>query len=621
MKRRPAILSALLLCTACTGLTVLPAPPTPSLPPSPSPAPSPTPEPKKLTICLSEEPDSLYLYGTDSPAAHHIWAGIYDGPIDSRDYVHQPIILTHLPSLDDGTAAVDVTPVEAGDRVLAASGNVMELAPGVIVEDATGERVVFDGAPIAVQQMVVTFTLRPDVRWSDGAPLTGEDSVTSFQLAADPATPMDKHLIERTASYRAIDEQTVTWQGVPGFLDPAYRLNFWHPLPRHDWGSLSAAELLASEVSTRKPLGWGPFAIREWVPGEHVTVERNRFYFRAGDGLPRLDEVTFRFINSPGELAERLASGDCDVVTHEDAAAALAAVEGAALPSSVDSLVTADNAWELLAFAISPAPGHDRPDFFEDVRVRQAIAQCIDRQAIADAVSPTGGPAGSGIMPPEHPLHGNDNLSAWEYDPGAGERLLAQAGWYDEDGDGIHESHGVPGIPDSTPFQVTYHTTEDRIRLRAAELIQADLGRCGIQANLQALPPEELFALEPGGVLFARRFDLAQFSWQTTVFPLCDLFLSSQIPGAGDWSRPNVAGFIDGGYDRACQQALKALPDSADSIAAHADAQRILSEQTPVVPLFRHQRVTLAQGAVTGLLPTPSQRSELWNLEQVDILP
>ncbi|RLC61841.1 MAG: peptide ABC transporter substrate-binding protein, partial [Chloroflexi bacterium] len=84
-----------------------------------------------------------------------------------------------------------------------------------------------------MQQMVVTFTLHADLYWSDGALLTADDSVFSFELASHPSTPVDKTTVERTAGYRAVDGRTVVWSGAPGFLDRAYYLNFWHPLPRH----------------------------------------------------------------------------------------------------------------------------------------------------------------------------------------------------------------------------------------------------------------------------------------------------------------------------------------------------------------------------------------------------
>ena len=629
MRRQFVILAILVLCAGCAEPRPLPTRttsrprPTRTSPPTPSP----TPEPKRLTICLSSEPDSLYLYGTDGarggrPAAvHHVWQALYDGPMDGRDYGQQPVILTEIPSLGEG-ATVETTTVQTGDRVLAASGSVMTLAPGVIVEDAEGARTTFRGEPISMKRMVVTFTLRSDVHWSDGEPLTADDSMYAFELAADSATPVEKQIVERTADYRAVDEQRVVWRSVPGFLDRGYFLNFWHPLPRHAWEGFSATELLTAEVSTKAPLGWGPFALRGWVPGEAMTFERNPFYFRAPEGLPRVDEVTFRFISSREALTREVLRGTCDVVTHE----AVATLDLNALETShaVRTIATEDSSWELMAFGISPAAGYDRPDFFEDVRVRQAIAQCIDRQTVADEASDTGGRVLHSFLPPEHPIYApsvdpSNELTVWPYDPEAGQLLLAQAGWYDQDGDGVREAHGIPGVADGTPHQVTYKTSDDPLRRQTAALIQAQLEACGIDVTVETEPAETLFAPGPEGGLFGRRFDLAQFAWQATAEPLCDLFLSSQIPGEGHWNRPNVAGFIDGAYDDACQEALATLPGSDTYAAKQAAPQRIFAERLPVLPLFLRQKTTLAQVSVIGLSPNPSEPSELWNLEQIDV--
>lgn len=614
MRRWLAPIIALVLCAACAEPNPLPT----QIPPSPSPSrvPTPTPEPKRLTICLPAEPDSLYVYGTDRQAAHHIWPALYDGPIDTRDYTQQPVILTSLPSLGDD-AIVEPIPVQAGDRVLAASGSVMNLAPGVIVEDAEGRRTTFRGDPIIMRHMVVTFTLRSDIRWSDGEPLTADDSVYSFELAASPATPTDRHIVERTADYRAANEYQVVWQGVPGFLDRAYFLNLWHPLPRHAWEGFSATELLTAEISTREPMGWGPFVVREWSSGDAITMERNPFYFRAPEGLPHVDQVTFRFMGDTEKLAKGLLAGTCDLVTH-DAGDVVERDELKASPV-VKAFTTQDNSWELLAFGISPAADYNRPDFFEDVRVRQAIAQCIDRQAVADEALGPGGRVLYSYLAPEHPAYAREELTVWPYDPEAGRLLLAQAGWYDEDNDGIRESHGIPGIPDGTPYQITYTTTDDPLRLRTATQLQSQLEACGIRVTLQALAPEVLFAPGPEGELFGRRFDLAQFSWPITAYPLCDSFLSSQIPGERAWSKPNVAGFIDSAYDDACREALETLPSSVDYLIRHAAPQRIFSQRIPVLPLFQRQRTTLARVSVIGLSPNPSQPSELWNLEQLDV--
>ncbi|MCK4317087.1 MAG: hypothetical protein KAX24_15075, partial [Anaerolineae bacterium] len=261
----------------------------------------------------------------------------------------------------------------------------------------------------------------------------------------------------------------------------------------------------------------------------------------SGTGLPAAS-CTISFIPDPATLAGELLAGRCDVVTHEgaDAVRAMLPPSGGDEGGGVTALSTYDARWEFLAFGISPASGYDRPDFFEDVRVRQGIALCIDRQAL----EPTGRVSHS-YLPPEHPLYAGDVLTTWGYDREAGQKLLATAGWYDEDGDGVREAHAIPGIPDGTPFQVTYRTTDEPLRAQTAQLIQANLAACGIQVSVETMPSETLFAPGPEGALFGRRFDLAQFSWRAASDPLCDLFLSSQIPDAGHWDRPNVAGFLD----------------------------------------------------------------------------
>jgi peptide/nickel transport system substrate-binding protein len=83
--------------------------------------------------------------------------------------------------------------------------------------------------------MSVQFRFKP-MTWADGTPVTAADSVYSFQLDADPITPGSKFKIERTESYTAVDDLTVRWVGIPGYLDPDYFTNVWQPLPRHQFG-------------------------------------------------------------------------------------------------------------------------------------------------------------------------------------------------------------------------------------------------------------------------------------------------------------------------------------------------------------------------------------------------
>ena len=69
-----------------------------------------------------------------------------------------------------------------------------------------------------MEQMVVTFTLLADLKWSDGAPLTSGDMIYSFNLDADPDTPSSKNRVERTVSYLATSPTQTEWTGLPGLF-------------------------------------------------------------------------------------------------------------------------------------------------------------------------------------------------------------------------------------------------------------------------------------------------------------------------------------------------------------------------------------------------------------------
>ncbi|RPJ47044.1 MAG: hypothetical protein EHM21_08345, partial [Chloroflexi bacterium] len=244
------------------------------------------PAPRALVVCVQTEPQTLYIYGGNSRSMWSILEAVYDGPIDTRGYAAQPVIVQKIPSLADGDAQLRPVPVKAGDAVVDLAGNLVSLQAGTQVMpsgcSSSDCAVTYDGtSELSLDQLVVNFKLLPGLKWSDGEALTAADSVLSYSLAVDPATPSSKYLTDRTASYKAVDDQTVEWTGLPGFFEQRYGTFFWLPLPRHAVGTKSAREMLTDPAATRSPLGWGPFVVREWVQGEHITLGKNPNYFRA----------------------------------------------------------------------------------------------------------------------------------------------------------------------------------------------------------------------------------------------------------------------------------------------------------------------------------------------------
>ena len=403
----------------------------------------------KLTICLGQEPDSLYIYGTSMLAASNVLEAVYDGPMDFETYAYQPVILEKIPSLDDGDAAIDPVNVTAGDLVVNNAGNPETLAENTVVRPAGCRSwdcaITYSGTgSIQMDQMAVIFQLLPGLRWSDGVAVKASDSVYTFYLAAEPDTNVNKYVIERTASYAAGDATTLVWTGLPGYLDSTFFLNFWTPLPEHLWGGYSAAELYTAEVSAMKPVGWGPYVIDSWTPGVNILLHRNPLYFRAREGLPHFNQLEFRFVgqDDSANIAAVLA-GECDILDQttgiDDQIELLQDNDTAGLLNLEHSLNTV---WEHADFGIqhiSYDDGYDggisdRVDFFSDVRMRQAVAYCMDRQAAVDIVYYGLAEVTHTYIPEDHPLY-NPAVTVYPYNPAAGMALLDEVGWLDHDYD------------------------------------------------------------------------------------------------------------------------------------------------------------------------------------------
>jgi peptide/nickel transport system substrate-binding protein len=475
-----------------------------------------------------------------------------------------------------------------------------------------------------MQQMVVEFTFSPLV-WSDGLPVTAADSVYSFSIAADAATPGDKSKLERTAAYEATGEQAVRWTGLPGFLDPTYFINAWPPLPRHQLADITAEELLTAPETVQSPLSSGPFMVDEWQPGVLLRLVRNPHYFRQSEGLPSVGVLTVRFDADLSEPVTAVTSGQCDVVTQDSLG--LDDVPTVQAATGITAHFTPSTVFEHVDFGVNSWEYGDdvvggRPDWFEFVPVRQAIAQCLNRQRMSDELLSGQGPVLDAYIPAGHPLFPED-ATFWPYDPQAGNALLDEFGLEDTDADGWREwveRDLQQTIMTTTTFSITLGTDSGSpIRLRLNELVQEDLAACGILVNVYDVPAESWYDDGPFSPLFGRRFDLATFAWRTAVRPPCGLYLSTNVTGPeeqgfGGWNNVNATGWSSADYDTVCQTALAALPGTDEYETNHQEAIRIFTDRLPSVPLFQYVQTAVTAPTVLNFQPDPTQPSELWNV-------
>lgn len=622
--RIPALLvggMALLALAGCGRAPEVDLPPTPTGEPpltaSPVASATPTP-PDSVIVCLAQEPESLYLYGDTNRAADEVLSVVYDGPVDLVGYEQRPVMLEKLPRLADDDAEIEVVSLAAGDVYF----NPETLEPDTLGSGKpyapSGCRsgdclATYNGGSVELDRLRARFEIAAGTVWSDGEPLRASDSVFSYEIDGDPDTPTPKYLYARTYSYRALDETTVEWIGIPGFMDAEFQGNFWTPLPEHVLGEFSAAELLQADAAVRMPLGWGPYRILEWQAGAEIRLQANEFY-RGESGPPAFEQMVFRFVGQGSEALAQLSTGECDVLSE----AALPQTEAASMVSRAEA--------GGFALAGGPGPVVERLDFnlnpvegaapFADVATRRGLSACIDRQALAEQIAGPYAASPVTFVPSDHPL----SVSAPEavqFDPEHGRASLQQAGWMEAEGAGAgaRTAFGVTGVPDGTELAFDLYSLAGDQPEQVAQTVAADLEACGADVSVQALPAEELFASWPDGPAFGRRFGAVIWAWPSFASPACEMFAGWEVPSDERPLGINASGYANSDYDAACRTMLLSPPGTAEFDQAASRLQFEFAADVPGVGLFQRPRLIAHADWLCGVELDGSVASSFWSAE------
>ena len=543
-----------------------------------------------IVVAIAQEPDSLYLYGTSMLAALHVMQAFMDGPIDTLDYDYQPVILTKIPKLDDGDAIINAIEVNTNDTVQNINGEVVTLIPGETIIDSNGNVVVFNGTPVLMNQIEVTYSLKSNIYWSDGVLLTAADSVFSQQVDCHPDTPTSKFVCDRTASYANPNNQTAVWIGIPGFMSSTYSTNFWTPLPNHILGSTPPGDILTSSYATN-PLGWGPYKVDQWITGDSIQLSRNPYYWQSN--LPQVDNLIFKFYPDLAQAYQALLDGEVDVLTQDVAAGPVSTYLPDETAGKIRIYTSTGTVWEHIAFGIDPVDS--RYVFFDDPEVRQAVTLCANRQEMIDTLFSGRSEIVHAYVPSVHPIYQASNATEWNYNLAQGREKLDAAGWVVGSGGWRYKA--------GQKFEVTLITTSgNEMREQTANIFKGNLAACGIDVTVQFLPASEVFADD--GPVFGQKFDLALFAWLSGIEPSCSLFTTG-----------NYTGYSNVTYDAACNAALGSLPGTSQHTSSHIQALEIWTQDVPAVPLYSRVKISLSGPDTFGLLPNPTVNSELWNVE------
>ena len=475
--------------------------------------------------------------------------------------------------------------------------------------------------------MTVTWTLKPDLKWSDGQPLTCDDFLYAHEWVLDK-----DNVGVITAGYdistTECTSDTVMVQHFKEIYEGYITMNV-APLPRHFLSKIPIADQVqgsgfrADEVS-KLPVS-GAFKFESVTPGQELRLVRNDQYKSWSTGKPaHLDTLIFKWYGDADAMIAGFAAGEIDVATDlQDSDIPKLDAQGltantSAIPALLYEFLRPN--WSAGPFTTEGANANtggcsrnpvvaDRGTGcpMADEAMRAAIPFAIDKNEInTRLLGNTVQIANTSISP-----------DAWffadqapaTFDPEKAKSILEAGGWVDSNGDGIREKNGLKA-------KIELCTTTRQVRIDTLSLIANWLKDVGIEAIPNPVPAANIFAdyneatNDTPCALSRSNFDLAEHAFSSSIDPLGSYFSyhSSQFePNGANDAQVNDPG-IDAAFDL--------VKTSVDFVAikhAMADFQKIYVEKTVEVPLYYRKQVDLFGPRIGNFFGNPTQAGPTWN--------
>jgi peptide/nickel transport system substrate-binding protein len=511
------------------------------------------------------------------------------------------------------------------------------------------------------EQLELEFRLRPGVTWQDGTLLTAEDLVFSWELVMQPDWPGSHYsgsglaaeiylqevqaLAPDRVVYRFMSQRQARQAAQSGgrlgnptlYTDLAQQEEPVVPLdyldvgrnvfPKHLLEDIPAGEVMQSDFA-QHPVYAGAY---RFVQGGEVNQP---VILEAFDdfvlGNPSIRQVVFGAIysypqastywQSPTELADALQSG---AVQAQLGLPGVNSRQGED-PRLYDALSAqglmqvswvARNGWGTLDFNL------DNPHL-ADLKVRQAIAHAIDRQAIIDLALAGHGSLMRSYLPSWHPLYaGDEALPDYTFDPEQARSLLREAGYDLGQFPAVHTTRGALVLNLDSMDVASYS------RPATAALIQQELADIGIQVNVQFYSFADFEGQDCTAVRNGRRFDLGMAGWiglsRFDTWYVEHVTTSWNIPTAENgcpYEKANWSGWRNARADEIVpflEDGRLALENPDEYTRLWVEHQQLWANELPSLPLFNWQRPVVAVPGLSGVQPSPffsEGVDDTWNI-------
>lgn len=467
-------------------------------------------------------------------------------------------------------------PMLAGDS---ASHDVSGLIFNGLVKYDTDLSVIGDLAEswdISKGGLVITFHLRRGVKWADGVEFTADDVMFGYRTIIDDKTPTAYSEDFRQVKKAEVPDKYTFRVTYEKPFAPA--LTSWGNLvvlPKH---LLEGKDITKSDLG-RSPIGLGPYKLSKWTSGQEVILDSYRDYF---EGRPYIDRYVYKIIPDPATMFLVLQTGEIDMM-------GLTPVQYAK-QTNTDFFKKNFQKFRYPAFQYTYMAFNLKHPFFQDKRVRQAVAYGIDKGEIVDVILYGLGSAATGpYVPNTWPY--NPNVKKYEYDPGRAKQLLKEAGWEDTDGDGVRDKDGRP-----FKFRIITNMA-NTARKNTATIIQRRLAQMGIKVEIRELEWSTFI----NQFIDKRRFEAAILGWSIGLdSDQYDIWHSSKTKEKEfnfvSYSNPEVDELLEKG---------RRTFDIGERKKAYFRLQEILAEELPYIFLYVPDATPIVHSRFKGIKATP----------------
>lgn len=412
-----------------------------------------------------------------------------------------------------------------------------------------------------------TFNLRQGVTFHDGSALTANDVVATFTAILDEATGSPaRRNVGPITEITAVDDHTVLFRTSGSYADLPVAVAYTD-------AKIVPASILASDFDSlnQQAVGTGPFQLVSYEPEREVVVERNpNYYDPARPYVDRVEMVIYPDITAEGSA---LISGDTDIMIRADPTD----FDRLANSPGIDGLRTPSGQFLNIVLGCDVPP-------FNDPRVRQALALCIDRGALVDFVA-----EGYGTQGEDTPIN-----SAYRYwaDVGHREADIAQATSLMQDaghGDGLDITLVASERPGT--------------RAQMAVAIREMARPAGFNIEVQTMP----HATYLDQVWRQGNFYVGFYNMQASADAIFSLLYTSDAAwNETRWNNTDFDALVEAG---------RRTPDGPERAQIYAQAQELMFADVPtVIPVF-FDLLGAKQAYVQDFERHP--RGAVFNLDQV----